>query len=65
MSILYSWSFSVRYNQYQLKCTIIIFVYIFFEYILDKWFDSEPLKATMATDAVIGAMLSPKLSGSG
>lgn len=33
--------------------------------ILDKWFESEPLKATLATDAVIGAMLSPKLSGSG
>ncbi|XP_064382935.1 pyridine nucleotide-disulfide oxidoreductase domain-containing protein 2-like [Halichondria panicea] len=33
--------------------------------ILDKWFESEPLKATLATDAVIGAMLSPRLPGSG
>lgn len=32
--------------------------------ILDGWFESEPLKATLATDAVIGAMLSPKLPGS-
>ena len=27
--------------------------------ILDKWFESEPLKATLATDACIGAMISP------
>lgn len=33
--------------------------------VLDKWFESEPLKATLATDSVIGAMLSPKLPGSG
>ncbi|ELT88359.1 hypothetical protein CAPTEDRAFT_153668 [Capitella teleta] len=33
--------------------------------ILDKWFESEPLKATLATDSVIGAMLSPKMAGSG
>jgi phytoene dehydrogenase-like protein len=39
-----------------------------FEYILkvlDKWFESEPLKATLATDAVIGAMISPETPGSG
>jgi len=32
--------------------------------VLDKWFESEPLKATLATDAVIGAMISPHSSGS-
>jgi hypothetical protein len=30
--------------------------------ILDKWFESEPLKATLATDSVIGAMVSPKMA---
>ena len=25
--------------------------------ILDKWFESEPLKATLATDSCIGAMI--------
>ena len=34
-------------------------------YVLDRWFESEPLKATLATDAVIGAMNSPKRPGSG
>ncbi|XP_050832076.1 pyridine nucleotide-disulfide oxidoreductase domain-containing protein 2 isoform X3 [Serinus canaria] len=33
--------------------------------ILDHWFESEPLKATLATDAVIGAMASPHTPGSG
>nr|XP_060624184.1 pyridine nucleotide-disulfide oxidoreductase domain-containing protein 2 isoform X2 [Anolis sagrei ordinatus] len=33
--------------------------------ILDFWFESEPLKATLATDAVIGAMSSPHTPGSG
>ncbi|XP_071949009.1 pyridine nucleotide-disulfide oxidoreductase domain-containing protein 2-like [Antedon mediterranea] len=33
--------------------------------VLEKWFESEPLKATLATDAVIGAMLSPSTPGSG
>uniref|UniRef100_A0A4W3HFB7 Pyridine nucleotide-disulfide oxidoreductase domain-containing protein 2 n=1 Tax=Callorhinchus milii TaxID=7868 RepID=A0A4W3HFB7_CALMI len=33
--------------------------------ILDRWFESEPLKATLATDAVVGAMLSPRTPGSG
>lgn len=32
--------------------------------ILHSWFESEPLKASLATDAVIGAMLSPEHSGS-
>ena len=32
--------------------------------ILDKWFESEPLKATLATDACIGAMISPNTPGS-
>uniref|UniRef100_A0A4W3HGZ5 Pyridine nucleotide-disulphide oxidoreductase domain 2 n=1 Tax=Callorhinchus milii TaxID=7868 RepID=A0A4W3HGZ5_CALMI len=31
--------------------------------ILDRWFESEPLKATLATDAVVGAMLSPRTPG--
>nr|XP_014346389.1 PREDICTED: pyridine nucleotide-disulfide oxidoreductase domain-containing protein 2 [Latimeria chalumnae] len=33
--------------------------------VLDRWFESEPLKATLAMDAVIGAMLSPNTPGSG
>ncbi|XP_003964167.1 pyridine nucleotide-disulfide oxidoreductase domain-containing protein 2 isoform X1 [Takifugu rubripes] len=33
--------------------------------ILNRWFDSEPLKATLATDGVIGAMTSPSNPGSG
>lgn len=33
--------------------------------ILDRWFESEPLKATLATDAVIGAMAGPSTPGSG
>ena len=32
---------------------------------LDKWFESEPLKASLATDAVIGAMVGPSSPGSG
>ena len=32
---------------------------------LDLWFESEPLKATLATDAVIGAHISPHTPGSG
>lgn len=31
---------------------------------LDGWFESEPLKASLATDAVIGAMVSPHTPGS-
>ncbi|XP_013880847.1 pyridine nucleotide-disulfide oxidoreductase domain-containing protein 2 [Austrofundulus limnaeus] len=33
--------------------------------ILNLWFESEPLKATLATDGVIGAMTSPNNPGSG
>ncbi|XP_029653702.2 pyridine nucleotide-disulfide oxidoreductase domain-containing protein 2-like [Octopus sinensis] len=33
--------------------------------VLNKWFESEPLKASLATDAVIGSMTSPHHSGSG
>ena len=33
--------------------------------ILDSWFESEPLKATLATDSCIGAMISPASPGSG
>jgi hypothetical protein len=33
-------------------------------YILDRWFESEILKTTLATDAVIGAMTSPTNAGS-
>jgi phytoene dehydrogenase-like protein len=31
--------------------------------ILDRWFESEVLKATLATDAIIGAMASPSTPG--
>jgi phytoene dehydrogenase-like protein len=31
--------------------------------ILDRWFESDQLKATLATDAVIGAMASPSTAG--
>jgi phytoene dehydrogenase-like protein len=31
--------------------------------ILDRWFDSEGLKATLATDAIIGAMAAPSMPG--
>ncbi|HUL02965.1 MAG TPA: NAD(P)/FAD-dependent oxidoreductase [Gemmatimonadales bacterium] len=31
--------------------------------ILDRWFESEELKATLATDAIIGAMASPATPG--
>jgi phytoene dehydrogenase-like protein len=31
--------------------------------ILDRWFESQELKATLATDAVIGAMASPSVPG--
>ncbi|XP_047458126.1 pyridine nucleotide-disulfide oxidoreductase domain-containing protein 2 [Mugil cephalus] len=33
--------------------------------ILTQWFESEPLRATLATDGVIGAMTSPSNPGSG
>lgn len=33
--------------------------------ILDRWFESEQLKATLATDAVIGAMAAPSMAGTG
>ena len=32
--------------------------------LLDRWFDSDILKATLETDAVIGALLSPSQPGS-
>src|SRR5262249_20901034 len=31
--------------------------------ILDRWFESEQLKANLATDAVIGAMAAPSMPG--
>jgi phytoene dehydrogenase-like protein len=31
--------------------------------ILDRWFESEELKATLATDAIIGAFMSPSMPG--
>lgn len=37
----------------------------FLSQILNRWFESEPLIATLATDAVIGAMTSPNNPGSG
>uniref|UniRef100_A0A672IKJ9 Pyridine nucleotide-disulfide oxidoreductase domain-containing protein 2 n=1 Tax=Salarias fasciatus TaxID=181472 RepID=A0A672IKJ9_SALFA len=48
------------------------FIYYFYEIItapimkiLTRWFESEPLRATLATDGVIGAMTSPSNPGSG
>jgi phytoene dehydrogenase-like protein len=32
---------------------------------LDRWFESDELKATLATDAIIGAMASPSMPGTG
>lgn len=32
--------------------------------LLDRWFESDILKTTLATDAVVGALISPKMSGS-
>ena len=34
------------------------------DHILNRWFESEILKTTLATDAVIGALVSPKQNGS-
>jgi phytoene dehydrogenase-like protein len=31
--------------------------------VLDRWFESDELKATLATDAIIGAMASPSMAG--
>src|SRR6202007_2612095 len=31
--------------------------------ILDRWFESEELKGTLATDAIIGAMAAPSMPG--
>ncbi|XP_071793138.1 pyridine nucleotide-disulfide oxidoreductase domain-containing protein 2-like [Asterias amurensis] len=33
--------------------------------ILDRWFESEPLKAILATDCITGAMVSPQTPGAG
>ena len=33
-------------------------------YVLDRWFESEMLKTTLATDAVVGSLLSPREAGS-
>lgn len=33
--------------------------------LLDRWFEADVLKATLATDAIIGAMVSPYSAGSG
>ncbi len=33
--------------------------------LLEEWFDSEPLRSTLATDAVIGAFASPATPGTG
>ncbi len=31
--------------------------------ILDRWFESEQLKGTLATDAIIGAFMAPSMPG--
>ncbi len=33
--------------------------------LLDRWFESDELKATLATDAIIGALASPSMPGTG
>jgi len=33
--------------------------------LLDRWFESEPLKATLATDGIIGAFATPSMAGTG
>ena len=33
--------------------------------LLDRWFTSEPLKATLATDGIIGAFATPSMPGTG
>lgn len=33
--------------------------------VLNQWFESEPLKATLVTDALVGAMVGPSTPGSG
>ena len=33
--------------------------------ILDRWFEAEPLKATLATDGIIGAFATPSMAGTG
>lgn len=33
--------------------------------LLEEWFDSEPLRATLATDAIIGAFAAPSTPGTG
>ncbi len=33
--------------------------------ILDRWFESEPLKVVLSTDAIIGAMAPPSMPGTG
>ena len=53
-------------ENWSLKHTLILFKFSApMSKVLNKWFESEPLKACLATDAVIGAMLSPDTPGSG
>ena len=53
-------------ENWSLKNTLILFKFSApMSKVLNKWFQSEPLKACLATDAVIGAMLSPDTPGSG
>ena len=44
---------------------MIMCVILYSLYILDRWFESDVLKASLATDAVIGTVLSPHSVGSG
>ncbi|MFT7805847.1 pyridine nucleotide-disulfide oxidoreductase domain-containing protein 2 isoform X1 [Arapaima gigas] len=53
-------------TQRSICCTqLLLFQLICSASVLNRWFESEPLKATLATDAVIGAMVSPRSPGSG
>ena len=60
-------SVTIEVNLSELKVNfhLILTVLLLSQHVLDRWFESEPLKATLATDAVIGAMTSPKKPGSG
>ena len=52
------------HSAHECLCSYISGLFHISPHILDRWFESEPLKAVLATDSVIGAMLSPYMPGS-
>lgn len=58
--IIFFFSFCIQFD-FCLACKQYLFLFV---QVLNKWFESEPLRATLATDSVIGAMTSPLLPGS-